>query len=89
LGIGLAGVNFKDPYGLLEDPAALRATEPHEAVTADASGQRLCRERMYLDDRPDGIVAEAANEVAADMAHLLNQPQLAEPSADAGLDLYV
>jgi hypothetical protein len=40
LGIGLAGVHFEDPYGLLEDPAALRATEPHEAIAADASGQR-------------------------------------------------
>ena len=72
-GVGLAGVDFDDAHGLLEDRAALGAAEPNDAIAADAGGSRLGRERFFLDDGPDGVVADAADEVAADIADVLEK----------------
>src|ERR1700733_9891340 len=73
LRIGLAGIDFDDAEGLLESTAALGAAEPHEAIATHAGGTRLFSERAFFDDGPDGIVANAADEVAAGIDDVLKK----------------
>ena len=48
--VRLAGIDFEDADGLLEDRAALGAAQPNEAIAADAGGLSRSRERTFLDD---------------------------------------
>jgi hypothetical protein len=64
LGVGLARRDFKDAHGSLEDAAALRPTQPDDSVAADTrSAGRWC-EGTFRDDAPDGMVADATEQVA-------------------------
>src|ERR1022692_280876 len=73
LGVDLAGIDFDDADWLLEGTAALAAAEPHDAIAANAGGTRLVREWPFFDDGPDGIVANAADEVAAGVDDVLEK----------------
>jgi hypothetical protein len=73
LGVGLARRDFKDAHGLLEDAAALRPTQPDDSVAADTrSAGRWC-EGAFRDDGPDGIVADATEQVAVGIDDVLEE----------------
>ena len=73
LSVGLAGIDFHNPHGLLEDTAALRAAEPNDAVATNAGGSGFRRQRSFFDDGPDGVVADATDEVAAGIDDVLEE----------------
>ena len=65
LGIGLADFDFHNPHWLLQDTAALGAAEPDDAVATNAGCSGCRRQRSFFDEGPDGVVADATDEVAA------------------------
>jgi hypothetical protein len=82
LPIELAGLYLEDPYGLLGDTAALRTTEPNDAVATDAGSPRFHREGTFLDNGPNGIVAEATDEVAVGSDHMLEELEVGIAAID-------
>ena len=82
LGVGLARRDLQDAHGLLEDATALRAAQPDDAVAAYARGSCRVGQGPFFDDGPDGMVAEAAAEVAAGVDDVLEELLLGRAAVD-------
>ena len=72
VGVGLSGFDFEDAQGSLPGLPAPRAAK-HDAVAADAGRSGFRRQRPFFDDGPDGVVADAADEVALGVEDVLEE----------------